>query len=77
LFSLSHCQSADSVRLVVQIVSHDDRDDLWPIAPRRQAGCRDDSRGDGRRIGYFPGDPQLGRVYPWMGFRLGVIGDLK
>ena len=28
-------------------------------------------------FGYFPGDPQLGRVYPWMGFRVGVIGDLK
>jgi formylglycine-generating enzyme required for sulfatase activity len=28
-------------------------------------------------FGYFPGDPQIGRVYPWMGFRVGVIGDLK
>ena len=28
-------------------------------------------------FGYFPGDPQLGRLYPWMGFRVGVIGDLK
>ncbi len=28
-------------------------------------------------FGYFPGDPQLGRIYPWMGFRVGVIGDLK
>jgi len=28
-------------------------------------------------FGYFPGDPQLGRIYPWMGFRVAVIGDLK
>jgi hypothetical protein len=28
-------------------------------------------------FGYFPGDPQLGRIYPWMGFRVGVVGDLK
>jgi hypothetical protein len=28
-------------------------------------------------FGYFPGDPQLGRVYPWMGFRVGVIGNLN
>jgi formylglycine-generating enzyme required for sulfatase activity len=28
-------------------------------------------------FGYFPGDPQIGRVYPWMGFRVGVIGNLK
>ena len=28
-------------------------------------------------FGYFPGDPQIGRIYPWMGFRVGVIGDLK
>jgi len=28
-------------------------------------------------FGYFPGDPQVGRIYPWMGFRVGVIGDLK
>ena len=26
-------------------------------------------------FGYFPGDPQLGRIYPWMGFRVGVIGS--
>ncbi len=25
-------------------------------------------------FGYFPGDPQLGRIYPWMGFRVGIIG---
>jgi formylglycine-generating enzyme required for sulfatase activity len=28
-------------------------------------------------FGYFPGDPQTGRIYPWMGFRVGVIGNLK
>jgi formylglycine-generating enzyme required for sulfatase activity len=28
-------------------------------------------------FGYFPGDPQLGRIYPWMGFRVAVIGTLK
>jgi formylglycine-generating enzyme required for sulfatase activity len=28
-------------------------------------------------FGYFPGDPQIGRIYPWMGFRVAVIGDLK
>ena len=28
-------------------------------------------------FGYFPGDPQAGRLYPWMGFRVAVIGDLK
>ena len=28
-------------------------------------------------FGYFPGDPQIGRVYPWMGFRVGVVGNLK
>jgi formylglycine-generating enzyme required for sulfatase activity len=27
-------------------------------------------------FGYFPGDPQVGRIYPWMGFRVGVIGDV-
>jgi formylglycine-generating enzyme required for sulfatase activity len=27
-------------------------------------------------FGYFPGDPQLTRIYPWMGFRVAVIGDL-
>jgi hypothetical protein len=27
-------------------------------------------------FGYFPGDPQLGRMYPWMGFRVGVIGNV-
>ena len=28
-------------------------------------------------FGYFPGDPQFEQVYPWLGFRVGVIGDLK
>jgi hypothetical protein len=28
-------------------------------------------------FGYFPGDPQFERVYPWLGFRMGVIGTLK
>jgi formylglycine-generating enzyme required for sulfatase activity len=28
-------------------------------------------------FGYFPGDPQVGRIYPWMGFRVAVIGNLK
>jgi hypothetical protein len=28
-------------------------------------------------FGYFPGDPGINRIYPWMGFRVGVIGDLK
>jgi formylglycine-generating enzyme required for sulfatase activity len=28
-------------------------------------------------FGYFPGDPQVGRIYPWMGFRVAVVGDLK
>jgi hypothetical protein len=28
-------------------------------------------------FGYFPGDPQIGRIYPWMGFRVGVIGNVK
>jgi hypothetical protein len=27
-------------------------------------------------FGYFPGDPQFERIYPWLGFRVGVIGDL-
>jgi formylglycine-generating enzyme required for sulfatase activity len=27
-------------------------------------------------FGYFPGDPQLGRIYPWMGFRVGIVGDI-
>jgi hypothetical protein len=27
-------------------------------------------------FGYFPGDPQVGRIYPWMGFRVAVIGNL-
>jgi hypothetical protein len=27
-------------------------------------------------FGYFPGDPQIGRIYPWMGFRVGIIGNL-
>jgi hypothetical protein len=28
-------------------------------------------------FGYFPGDPQIGRLYPWMGFRVGIIGNLN
>jgi hypothetical protein len=28
-------------------------------------------------FGYFPGDPQLESIYPWFGFRVGVIGDVK
>jgi formylglycine-generating enzyme required for sulfatase activity len=28
-------------------------------------------------FGYFPGDPQIGRIYPWMGFRVGIVGDLQ
>jgi formylglycine-generating enzyme required for sulfatase activity len=28
-------------------------------------------------FGYFPGDPQIGRIYPWMGFRVAIIGNLK
>ena len=28
-------------------------------------------------FGYFPGDPEFEQVYPWLGFRVGVIGDLK
>jgi hypothetical protein len=28
-------------------------------------------------FGYFPGDPLVGKIYPWMGFRVGIIGDLK
>jgi formylglycine-generating enzyme required for sulfatase activity len=28
-------------------------------------------------FGYFPGDPGFEHVYPWLGFRLGVIGNLK
>ncbi len=28
-------------------------------------------------FGYFPPDPLLARAYPWLGFRLGVIGNLK
>jgi len=27
-------------------------------------------------FGYFPGDPQIGRIYPWMGFRVAIIGNL-
>jgi hypothetical protein len=28
-------------------------------------------------FGYFPGDPAFERIYPWLGFRVGVVGDLK
>jgi hypothetical protein len=28
-------------------------------------------------FGYNPGDPQISRFYPWLGFRLGIIGNLK
>jgi hypothetical protein len=28
-------------------------------------------------FGYFPGDPQFERLYPWLGFRMGTIGNLK
>ena len=27
-------------------------------------------------FGYYPGDPQGARFYPWVGFRLGVIGSV-
>jgi hypothetical protein len=28
-------------------------------------------------FGYFPGDTAFSRAYPWLGFRVGVVGDLK
>ncbi len=28
-------------------------------------------------FGYFPQDPYFARFYPWLGFRLGVIGDVE
>ncbi len=28
-------------------------------------------------FGYNPGDPQISRFYPWLGFRLGIVGNLK
>jgi hypothetical protein len=28
-------------------------------------------------FGYFPGDPAAASLYPWLGFRLGVIGDVN
>ncbi len=28
-------------------------------------------------FGYNPGDPQLARIYPWLGFRMGIVGNLK
>jgi formylglycine-generating enzyme required for sulfatase activity len=28
-------------------------------------------------FGYFPGDTTFSRAYPWLGFRVGVIGNLK
>jgi hypothetical protein len=28
-------------------------------------------------FGYFPGDPGFEQVYPWLGFRLSVIGNVK
>jgi hypothetical protein len=28
-------------------------------------------------FGYFPGDPQFERIYPWLGFRIAVIGNPK
>ena len=28
-------------------------------------------------FGYNPGDPRISRFYPWLGFRLGVIGSPK
>ena len=28
-------------------------------------------------FGYFPQDPAIARVYPWLGFRIAVIGDVK
>jgi hypothetical protein len=28
-------------------------------------------------FGYFPEDPLFARFYPWLGFRVGVIGDVK
>jgi formylglycine-generating enzyme required for sulfatase activity len=27
-------------------------------------------------FGYFPQDPAIARVYPWLGFRLAAIGDI-
>ena len=48
--------------------------DRWGIRPPR-CGHRYQAAIYG--FGYFPGDPQIGRIYAWMGFRVGVIGDLK
>jgi hypothetical protein len=28
-------------------------------------------------FGYFPEDPLFARIYPWLGFRVGTIGNLK
>ena len=28
-------------------------------------------------FGYFPGDPGFERLYPWLGFRMGVVGDVN
>ncbi len=28
-------------------------------------------------FGYNSGDPALQRIYPWYGFRVGIIGNLK
>ena len=28
-------------------------------------------------FGYFPQDPCVARFYPWLGFRLGVLGDVE
>jgi hypothetical protein len=27
-------------------------------------------------FGYFPGDPAFEQIYPWLGFRIGVVGNL-
>ena len=28
-------------------------------------------------FGYFPGDTGISHFYPWLGFRVGIVGDLK
>ena len=52
---------------------------LHPRLALLPRGRRQRSRVPGRDLGfgYFPGDPQIGRIYPWMGFRVGIIGNLN
>jgi len=47
-------------------------------SPQSTVGvAREPSASVAEAVGYFPEDPLAARIYPWLGFRLAVIGDVQ